>query len=124
MVQSSLQVRNLRFDVASDIPHAWHAAGRSITTFFDNLSIFFPAGERFFIASVRAHMRHVTDPSLQEEVRTFNAQEGVHGREHARYNARLKAEGYPIDAMETRVGGYGNLYTTAPGYNEQIKLGS
>jgi hypothetical protein len=33
----------------------------------------------------------------------FNAQEGVHGREHARYNARLKAQGYPIDAMESRV---------------------
>src|SRR5262245_482156 len=100
MAVTSLPVRNLRFDIAQDVPHPWHEAGRSITTFFDNLSIFFPVGERFFIASVRAHMRYVDDPALEAAVRAFNAQEGVHGREHARYNDRLRVQGYPIAAME------------------------
>lgn len=103
---SRLEVRNPKFGVDArdaQIPRPWHGAGRSITAFFDNLSIFFPAGERFFIASVRAHMRRVTDPELLAAVRIFNAQEGVHGREHQRYNAMLRDQGYPIDAMEGRV---------------------
>ncbi len=57
---TTLEVRNLRFDVESDVPRHWHAAGRSITTFFDALSTFFPEGERFFVASVHAHRAHVT----------------------------------------------------------------
>ena len=106
-----LVVRNLHFHVGvgvgvgteHDVPKQWHAAGKAVTTFFDNLSIFFPAGERFFMQSVRAHQKAVVDVQLLREVRAFCGQEGVHGREHGRYNERLKASGYPIDAMESRV---------------------
>ena len=104
-----LVVRNLHFAVGvgvgteHDVPKQWHAAGKAVTTFFDNLSIFFPAGERFFMQSVRAHQKAVVDVQLLREVRAFCGQEGVHGREHGRYNERLKASGYPIDAMESRV---------------------
>jgi uncharacterized protein len=102
-VSPTIEVRNLRFETDERIPRFWHGGRRSVSLFFDNLSIFFPAGERFFIAAVKAHREHVRDPRLLEEVKAFIAQEGVHGREHIRYNEMLRANGYPVDAMERRV---------------------
>ena len=102
---SRLEVRPLRFDVGADarIPRHWHGGRKSVTTFFDNLSIFFPAGERFFVRSVRANADRVKDERLRADVRAFCGQEGAHGREHDRYNDRLRALGYPIDALEQGV---------------------
>jgi predicted metal-dependent hydrolase len=100
----TLEVRNAKFDdLGSAVPRHWLRGRRSVTTFFDNLSVFFPAGERFFIASVRAHERHVQDPALRAAVRAFTAQEGCHSREHVRYNRMLAEQGYPVAAMEARV---------------------
>jgi len=96
-------VRNLRFDLENGLPRHWHGGRKSITSFFDSLSVFFPAGERFFVASVRAYQDKIQDEALRLEVRTFCAQEGIHSREHENYNERLKREGYPVDAMERRV---------------------
>ncbi|MEO7095275.1 MAG: metal-dependent hydrolase [Polyangiales bacterium] len=97
-------VRNVRFAIDDErIPRWWHGGRRSLTTFFDNLSVFFPVGERFFIASVRAHGHHVKDERLREDVNLFCGQEGMHGREHERYNELLRARGYPVDAMERRI---------------------
>ena len=98
-----LRVRNPRFQLGSAVPRHWHGGRRAITLFFDNLSVFFPAGERFFIASVRAHAACVQDPRLAAEVQAFCGQEGVHSREHARYNRMLAEQGYPIAALERRV---------------------
>jgi len=74
-----------------------------VTAFLDGLSVFFPAGERFFVSSVRAHQDCVRDPTLAQQVRAFCGQEGVHSREHARYNAHLAAQGFPVDELEARV---------------------
>ena len=96
-------VRNLTFSSDRDVARHWHGGRRSVTSYFDGLSLFFPAGERFFMASVRAHAKDVTDVRLARQVRAFCGQEAVHGREHRRYNARLRAEGYPTAEMEARV---------------------
>jgi predicted metal-dependent hydrolase len=98
-----LEVRNLRFEVGDEIPRYWHGGRRAVTLFFDNLSIFFPAGERFFIAAVKAQTGAIQDERLLAEMRTFCAQEGIHGREHIRYNEMTQRQGYPVDAMERRV---------------------
>jgi predicted metal-dependent hydrolase len=98
-----IEVRPLRFEIDASVPRYWHGGRRSVTTFFDNLSAFFPGGERFFIQSVRAHERYVTDPRLAAEVRAFCGQEGAHSREHARYNAWLVEQGCPVDARERLV---------------------
>jgi uncharacterized protein len=97
------EVRNLQFAVGARTPRYWHGGRKSITAFFNNLSIFFPAGERFFIASVKAYRDELVDPKLSAEARAFYAQEGIHSREHVRYNDMLRAQGYPVDAMEARV---------------------
>jgi uncharacterized protein len=95
-------VRNLRFEIDESVPQYWNAGRRSVTIFLDNLSVFFPAGERFFVRAVRAHQAFVKDEKLTQEVRAFCGQEGVHGREHERYNELLRRH-YPIEAMEKKV---------------------
>jgi uncharacterized protein len=102
MTTAPLEVRNLQFDLR-DVPKHWHGGKRSVSAFFDNLSIFFPAGERFFIRSVRAHLKHVKDEALLRDVKGFCGQEGMHGREHVRYNARIQEHGYPAERLEGAV---------------------
>lgn len=96
-----LEVRNPRFSLG-DVPKYWHGRGRAVSIYFDGLSIFFPAGERFFISSVRAHRQHAS-PALLRDVAAFNAQEGIHGREHDAYNAHLAKHGYPVARLERKV---------------------
>jgi predicted metal-dependent hydrolase len=103
MTAPELHVRNLKFDVGDEVPRYWHGGKRAITLFFNNLSVFFPAGERFFISAVKAHVGLVKDPELLEQARAFCAQEGIHSREHIRYNEMLRDQGYPVEAMERRV---------------------
>lgn len=98
--QPNLEVRNPKFDIESDVPKQWHGRSRAVTAFFNNLSSLFPAGERFFIASVKAKKDRVTDPQLLAAIEGFIAQEGIHSREHLRYNRLLAQQGYPVESME------------------------
>jgi predicted metal-dependent hydrolase len=99
----TFQARNRRFELGASVPRQWHGGGRAVTLFFDNLSLLFPVGERFFIANVRAHAASVQQPQLKRDVDAFCAQEGLHSREHARYNLRLAERGYPVAAFERRL---------------------
>lgn len=96
------EVRDLRFALEG-VPKQWHRVSRSVTLFYNNLSIFFPAGERFFIAAMKAQGPFVGDAKLKADVAAFCAQEGHHSREHVNYNDLLRRQGYPIDAMEARI---------------------
>ncbi|MEZ4287193.1 MAG: metal-dependent hydrolase [Polyangiales bacterium] len=93
----------MKFEPMSGIPKEWHQKGPMFSTFFNNLSIFFPAGERFFVRSVKKHLKFVNDETLRKEVMAFCGQEGIHSREHIRYNNMLKEQGYDIDAMDGAV---------------------
>src|SRR5260370_19932477 len=96
----SLEIRDLQFELGSEIPRYWHGGRRSVTLYCNGLSIFFPAGETFFVTSVRAFRDCVKDDRLREEVRIFCGQEGVHSRQQARYNRLLQAQRCPALAME------------------------
>jgi predicted metal-dependent hydrolase len=98
-----LQPTNRRFDFDTRIPRHWHGGRKSVSAFFDNLSIFFPPGERFFIEAVHAYRARVGDEQLLRDVQAFCAQEGFHSREHVRYNALLESRGYPAGELERRV---------------------
>jgi predicted metal-dependent hydrolase len=102
----TIPVRNLRFATNAEVPRAWHPRGAAVTSFFNNLSLFFPAGERFFVAAVN-HYKHrpeiARDERLRAEIASFLGQEGFHSREHVRYNRMLDAQGYPVAPLEARV---------------------
>ncbi len=101
---ATFPVRDLKFPLGGDIPRYWHPAGAAVTRFFDNLSLFFPDGERFFVEAVKTFRHQVRDPKLADDVRAFIGQEAMHTREHLRYNQRLAQQGIPAAAMEARVG--------------------
>jgi predicted metal-dependent hydrolase len=95
--------RNLKFLLPKSKVNDWNPGGRHITQFYNTLSIFFPAGERFFIQSVRHFRERLTDPSLRAQISAFIGQEGFHTREHEDYNAALQAAGLPVAALDQRV---------------------
>jgi uncharacterized protein len=98
-----LEVRNLRFRFDDDIPKHWHGASPVRTAFFNSQSLFFPAGERFFVDSVKRYIPRLRDPALYRRAQLFCGQEAVHQREHINYNCMLERQGYPAQRMERAV---------------------
>lgn len=102
MTQPSFPVRDLAFDF-SVVPKRWHSDRAAVSVLFNNLSILFPFGERFFIRSVAHYRRGVDDPGLLADVKAFTAQEAIHTREHEAYNQMLRDHGYDVDGLERGV---------------------
>lgn len=92
--------RNLKFALPTDKALDWNKDGLHVSQFFNTLSIFFPAGERFFIQSVRNYRDEITGEQLKEQISAFIGQEGFHTREHEAYNEALKASGMPIEQLD------------------------
>lgn len=95
-------VRDLKFnrDPARH-PRWWHGGDPVPTAFFNALSCTFPAGEKFFMDSVRAYRRDVP-AALQQQIKGFLAQEAVHSREHAAFNQLAADSGYDVARLEQR----------------------
>ena len=91
--------RNVQFDFEPELPIDWHSGNPAISHFYDALSLTFPAGERFFIDSVRLFADRITDPELQRDIKGFYAQEATHSREHASYNKLLGAHGIHVEGL-------------------------
>src|SRR3546814_15513786 len=66
------------------------------------MSVIFPQGEAFFIASVRA-FRDEVPPELAAQIRGFIQQEVFHSREHLAFNRRLTDAGYDIRLLEKHI---------------------
>lgn len=98
-----IPVRNLRFhDNAKQTARRWWLNDDPVATaFYNALSCTFPAGERFFIDSVRHFRKDVPQP-LQEQIAAFIAQESIHTREHITFNKLAIDNGYQVDALEDR----------------------
>lgn len=99
----TLEVRNFKFHLEKQLSGNWLDGDAFKTAFFNALSMSFPAGERFFIDSVRAFKNDITDEKLKSEMSKFFGQEGMHSREHRRYNEKLcELRGYSQTHMEGR----------------------
>ena len=95
--------RNLKFGLPKDKALTWNPSGLHVVQFYNTLSIFFPAGERFFIQSVRNYREEITDEKLKAQVSAFIGQEGFHTREHEEYNDALAHAGMPIEQLDKLV---------------------
>jgi predicted metal-dependent hydrolase len=84
----------------------WHGRGNHVTHFLNALSLFFPAGERFFMDSVRNYRDRVTDPELKKAVMGFIGQEAMHTREHMLYNELMSKAGLPAGPLDRFVWRY------------------
>ena len=65
--------RNLKFGLPKDKALTWNPSGLHVVQFYNTLSIFFPAGERFFTPTVLAEVTTemaVTDEMIDIAVKT------------------------------------------------------
>ena len=88
--------RDLDVDFSS-VPRAWHAGSVVGTGISNGVNMLFPHGERFFVRSVNHFLDRIDDPTLRAQIKGFFGQEGRHAREHDRFNAILRSQGYDID---------------------------
>src|SRR5881392_825246 len=94
--------RDRRFGRDTPPPRLWHGGRVEATAVYNALSTTFPAGEAFFVESVRA-FRDGTPPKLAEEIKAFTTQEAIHSREHDAFNKRAKLAGYDLSKLEAQV---------------------
>ncbi len=99
----SIQVRQLQTIYGKDIPRFWFQQNPVLTCMLIGLSVSFPAGERYFIDSVRAFEEQVRDPALRQAIKAFVGQEANHTREHRKANNFFASCGFPIEAIETKI---------------------
>jgi uncharacterized protein len=90
-----IKPRNVMFGRNRKRARWWKDGDPVATAFYNSLSAVFPAGEAFFIDSVR-YYRDRLEPSLQAQVDAFIKQEAVHSREHGHFNKQLSEAGYDL----------------------------
>lgn len=79
------------------LPRHWVGGSVLATHVANGVNLLFPAGERFFVRSVRRYLAQIDDdPELKAAVRGFAQQEGLHAQAHERMFAELEAQGYAI----------------------------
>jgi predicted metal-dependent hydrolase len=83
-----------------------YASDAAVTEVFHALSATFPAGEAFFMKSVRHYELQLReqDPDLWQDVLLFLKQEAIHSAQHEKWNRRIAAEyGHPMEELERMV---------------------
>jgi len=96
--------RNMVFDHgAVDDRYPFFNGNPLASLMFVVFSGIFPAGERFFVDTVRAFRDRIDDPVLKAQVSGFIGQEALHGREHERLNQVFASRGIAVDVPDRYV---------------------
>ena len=99
---ASFPVRRMNFNFDA-VPEYWMSGNAGLTHFMTALSALFPAGEKFFIDSVRAVRYHPMlkdNADLQKEISAFIGQEAMHTHEHVSFNAAAQKFGHDVDTLD------------------------
>lgn len=102
---SELIVRRLLVDLETPFERHWNGGDAFRTAFFNTLSFSFPAGEQFFIDSVRMGVEKLAPDQrvrFDREVPAFIGQEATHRRIHQRFNALLEQQGL-VNRWQARI---------------------
>jgi uncharacterized protein len=92
-----IQPRTPDLGLDADIPRHWFGGNAMATHLVNGVNLLFPAGERFFVRSVRRYLDQIADdPVLREQVKGFFGQEGRHAHAHERFFEVLSAQGYNV----------------------------
>ena len=94
--------RDRKFDRGALKKRLWHGDRVEATAIYNALSATFPAGEAYFVESVR-RFREGAPPKLAAEIKAFTTQEAIHSREHDAFNRRASDAGYDLTKLEERV---------------------
>ncbi|EHR69036.1 putative metal-dependent hydrolase [Burkholderiales bacterium JOSHI_001] len=102
---TTLTVRRLLVDLEAPFPVRWNGGDAFRSAWFNALSMSFPAGEQFFIDSVREGLKQLPEAEREAfaaEVQGFIGQEATHRRVHGLFNAQLEKHGL-VNHWEARV---------------------
>lgn len=81
----------------ASIPPHWFGGDALATHIVNGVNLLFPAGERFFVRSVRRYLPQIeADAELIAQVRGFFGQEGRHANAHERFFEVMEAQGYKV----------------------------
>ena len=98
----SIKARNVSFSIEESLSVDWADNDPFLTALFNAMSISFPSGEKNFIDSVRPFEKQIEDKKLLSEIKGFYKQEGIHSREHMKYNNLLCTQrDYDLDELES-----------------------
>ncbi|MEM9488859.1 MAG: metal-dependent hydrolase [Myxococcota bacterium] len=93
----------MRLPFGPDIPKYWLYGNPIATHLTNGVNLLFPAGERFFVRSVKHYLdRFADEPETLEQIRGFFGQEGNHAHEHERYFTILEEQGYQVRGFTRR----------------------
>ena len=98
MLAAPIPVRKMGL-AFEDLPRRWffgHPVHSAVVT---SLSLLFPAGERFFIRSVKHYEDRIADPELRAAMRSFYGQEAHHQKEHLAANDALERQGLELGSF-------------------------
>jgi uncharacterized protein len=99
---ASFPVRRMNFEFES-VPEYWMNGSAGLTHFMTALSALFPAGEMFFIDSVRVVRQHPSikdNAELQKEISAFIGQEAMHTQEHEGFNVSAQKYGHDVATLD------------------------
>ena len=94
---TDLVVRRLLIDLDTPFVARWNGGDAFSSALFNALSMSFPAGEQFFIDSVRDGLKALPEDkraAMAAEVQGFIGQEATHRRIHALFNGHLHTLGF------------------------------
>jgi hypothetical protein len=108
--------RSPGLDLDAPLARHWFGGNVVATHVANGVNLLFPAGERFFVRSVRHYLHAIDDPHLAAEVRGFFGQEGRHAKEHEDLFRAMERQGYDVArflALYEKVA-YGFIERVAP----------
>jgi predicted metal-dependent hydrolase len=94
-----IRPRNIFFARGQKATRWWKDGDPVATAFYNSLSLVFPAGEAFFIDSVK-HFRDQVSETQAASIDDFIRQEAVHSREHSHLNRQVVDAGYDVSSFE------------------------
>lgn len=84
------------------VPKHWLAGNPAATAISNGLNMLFPAGERFFVRSVKRYLDQLPEGELREQVKAFFKQEGKHASAHDDFNEVLRTHGFDVETFLAR----------------------
>jgi hypothetical protein len=94
--QSIPRPRSAPVSFDAGVPRRWFADLAVPSHIVNGVNLLFPAGERFFVRSVRHYLDQIEDPHLRDQVKGFFGQEGRHAQAHERFFEVMESQGYSI----------------------------
>jgi uncharacterized protein len=79
------------------LPRHWFGGRVAATHLLNGVNLLFPAGERFFVRSVRHYLARIDDPAFRARIDVFFGQELQHAEAHQRVVDELVAQGFAIE---------------------------